>query len=107
MENHNVRPPKNISKEKKKQALLDERIRNQVEGKFGNVKRRYSLNRVMAKRDNTSENVIAIAFLVMNLSTLLRKLIGILLSFFQKNLNLGLFNYRNLSFRRKRKVLFI
>ena len=29
------KPPTNISKEKKKQALEDERIRNAIEGKFG------------------------------------------------------------------------
>ena len=29
------RPPANVSKEKKKQALEDERIRNTIEGKFG------------------------------------------------------------------------
>ena len=34
------RPPANISKEQKKQALEDERIRNCIEGKFGQGKRR-------------------------------------------------------------------
>jgi hypothetical protein len=34
------RPPKNISKETKKQAVDDERIRNSIEGKFGQAKRR-------------------------------------------------------------------
>lgn len=63
------RPPANISKEKKKQALEDERIRNCIEGKFGQAKRRFSLNKVMAKLSHTSETVIAITFLVMNLST--------------------------------------
>ena len=29
------RPPANVSKETKKQALEDERIRNAIEGKFG------------------------------------------------------------------------
>jgi transposase, IS5 family len=55
-----------VSKSKKKQALEDERIRNAIEGKFGQGKRRFSLNRVMAKLDNTSGTVIAITFLVMN-----------------------------------------
>jgi hypothetical protein len=41
--------------------------------KFGQGKRRFSLDRVMAKLDNTSQTAIAIAFLVMNLSTLLRR----------------------------------
>ena len=67
------RPPKNLSKSIKKQAQLDERIRNSIEGKFGEAKRRFSLGRVMAKLDNTSETSIAITFLVMNLSALLRQ----------------------------------
>ena len=46
------RPPKNLSNEKKKQARLDEGIRNLIEGKFGEAKRRFSLGRVMAKLDN-------------------------------------------------------
>ena len=97
------RPPKNVSKEAKKQAQIDEKIRSQVEGKFGNAKRRYGLNRVMAKLSNTSETAIAITFLVMNLSTLLRQLIGLFLSFFQKNLQRRVFYYQNLSFTKKRQ----
>ncbi|MEG3927724.1 IS5 family transposase [Microcoleus sp. D3_18a_C4] len=73
------RPPTNISKEKKKQALEDERIRNAIEGKFGQGKRRFGLNRVMAKLDNTSETVIAITFLVMNLSTWWRRVFCVFL----------------------------
>lgn len=67
------RPPKNLSKTIKEQARLDEGIRNSIEGKFGEAKRRFSLGRVMAKLDNTSETSIAITFLVMNLSALLRQ----------------------------------
>ena len=63
------RPPVNVSKEKKKQALEDDRVRNAIEGKFGEGKRRFGLNRIMAKLDNTSQTTIAITFLVMNLST--------------------------------------
>jgi transposase len=40
------RPPANVSKSKKRQALEDERIRNAIEGKFGQGKRRFGLNRV-------------------------------------------------------------
>lgn len=68
------RPPKNISKSTKKQAQLDERVRSCIEGKFGEGKRRFSLNCVMAKLANTAETTIAISFLAMNLSTLLRQL---------------------------------
>jgi|688.fasta_scaffold279397_1 hypothetical protein len=67
------RPPKEVSKEKKEEARSDERVRNAIEGKFGQGKRRFSLGRVMAKLPETSETVIAMNFLLMNLSTLLQK----------------------------------
>ncbi len=66
------RPAKNVSKETKKIAHNDEIIRNSIEGKFGQAKRRYSLNLVMTKLPQTSETSIAITFLVMNLSAILR-----------------------------------
>jgi transposase, IS5 family len=68
------RPPKIIDREAKKQAQLDERFRSRIEGKFGEAKRRFSLDRVMTKLSETSQTAIAIIFLVMNLSTLLRQL---------------------------------
>ena len=67
------RPPKTISKLTKRQAQLDERIRSCIEGKFGEAKRRSSLDRVMTKIASTSEVTIAISFLVMNISKLLRQ----------------------------------
>lgn len=67
------RPRKNVSQEAKKQAVNDERVRNEIEGKFGQGKRRYGLARIMAKLRKTAETAIAISFLVMNLSTLLRQ----------------------------------
>jgi transposase, IS5 family len=67
------RPPKIIDREAKKQAQLDERFRSRIEGKFGEAKRRFSLGRVMTKLAETSQTAIAITFLVMNLSTLLRQ----------------------------------
>ncbi len=79
------RPPANVSRAQKKQALEDERIRNAIEGKFGICKRRFSLNRVMAKLPHTSQTAMAITFLVMNLSTLLRQVLGIFLSFKQNH----------------------
>jgi hypothetical protein len=79
------RPPKNVSKQKKKQAQEDERIRNSIEGKFGQAKRRFSLSRVMAKLSHTSVTAIAITFLVMNLSTHLSRLFYAFLCRFLKN----------------------
>ena len=73
-----------MSKEKKKQATYDERIRQAIEGKFGQGKRRSGLNRVMAKLDNTSQTAIAITFLVMNLSTWLLRVFCVFLCRFTK-----------------------
>jgi hypothetical protein len=67
------RPPKvteaNAQKLKaeRQQARQDEIDRNAVEGKFGQGKRRYSLNRIMTKLSGTSETAIMLSFLVMNL----------------------------------------
>jgi hypothetical protein len=58
----------------RKQTLEDAKVRNQIEGKFGQAKRRFSLNRVMTKLANTSETAIAITFLVMNLEALLKQI---------------------------------
>jgi len=77
------RPPKNISVESKKQSQEDERVRNCIEGKFGQGKRRFSLNKIMTKLPSTSATAIAIIFLVMNLSTLLKEFLSL---FFVKNL---------------------
>ncbi len=83
------RPPKNLGKEIKKQANLDERFRNIIEGKFGQAKRRYSLNCIMTKLPSTSETSIAITFLVMNLSTLLRQVYCLFMSLFLNSDKLG------------------
>jgi transposase, IS5 family len=81
------RPPKNTSIQAKKQATDDEGIRNRIEGKFGQGKRRFSLGRIMTKLENTSRTSIAITFLVMNLSRLLKEaLIAFLGQFFPTTL---------------------
>ena len=51
----------------KQQARDDERLRVQIEGKFGQAKRRFGLSRVMAKLADTATSAIAITFLVLNL----------------------------------------
>jgi hypothetical protein len=78
------RPPAYVSPEQKKQALDSEKIRNEIEGKFGQAKRRFSLERVMAKLPNTSRTAIAITFLVMNLSTALRRFFCVFLCLLAK-----------------------
>lgn len=68
------RPKKNPSRIERHQARDDERSRIPIEGVLGRGKTRYSLSRIMAKRRDTSETTIALAFLVMNLDMLLRQL---------------------------------
>ncbi|WP_371265370.1 IS5 family transposase [Pleurocapsa sp. PCC 7319] len=83
------RPPKNVSKSTKKQARDDERFRNAIEGKFGQAKRRYGLNCIMAKLSKTAETSIAVTFLVINLSTLLRQVSCLFLSLFLNTYKFG------------------
>ena len=67
------RRPQHVSTEDKQQAAADEAIRNTVEGKFGQGKRRFGLARIMAKLASTSAAQISLSFLVMNLQLALRR----------------------------------
>jgi IS5 family transposase len=51
----------------------------QLRANLGQGKRRFGLNLVMAKLDNTSQTAIAITFLVMNLSTWWRRVFCVFL----------------------------
>ena len=71
------RPRKDDNQDlKTKQEKQDLRERVLIEGKIGEGKRRYSMARIMAKLPNTSESVIGIIFLVMNLEKKLRILLA-------------------------------
>ena len=78
-----------LVKKIKNQLAYDERVRNAIEGKFGQAKRRYRLNCIMAKLPETSETSIAITFLVIDLSTRLRQVNWIFLSLFIHPYKLG------------------
>lgn len=82
------RPPrdKTIYNEQKRMERMEAGERNAVEGKFGEGKRFYSLNRLMTRLQHTSEVGIHLVFLVMNLEKVLR---DILLSMLR-----WLFDYR-------------
>jgi hypothetical protein len=72
------RPPKQSDEEKKaakKQARQDELDRIPIEGKFGQGKRHFGLNRVMAKLANTGKTSIIITFIVMNLEKWLKAIL--------------------------------
>ena len=64
-----------LLKEQRRQERKESGIRNSVEGKFGEGKRVYGLDRLMTRLEDTSETVIAITILVMNLEKRLRVLI--------------------------------
>lgn len=53
-------------------AYQDAVDRNPIEGKFGEGKRKYGLGRISARLRETSETVISLQFLVMNLEKVLR-----------------------------------
>jgi hypothetical protein len=63
------RPPKDVKlrKEQKEIRRQDEAVRNAVEGCFGVAKRRYKLDRILTKIKGSSESLIALVFMVMNL----------------------------------------
>jgi len=60
------------AKAHKQQIREDENARIPVEGKFGQCKRKYSMNRIMTKLKNTSETTIAMTILVVNLMKMLK-----------------------------------
>lgn len=58
-----------------RQQRQDELDRIPIEGKFGQAKRRFTLARVMAKLAETSEAVILVSFIVMNLEKILSQIL--------------------------------
>jgi IS5 family transposase len=70
------RPSKATDPKQRRQERMLERTRNAIEGKFGEGKRRYRLGRIMARLKETSESVIMLQFLVMNLEKRLRVLLS-------------------------------
>lgn len=70
------RPPKDkaLYEKQKRQERDEAGERNAIEGKFGEAKRRYGLDRVMARLSETSNTTIHLTILVMNLKKRLRDL---------------------------------
>ena len=68
------RPPKEqkLVKQQRRRIREDEVARIPVEGKLGNGKRRNGLDRIMAKREDTSETVVGMIVLVMNIEKVMR-----------------------------------
>jgi len=85
------RPKKKIETEEKKQMRQDELVRNAIEGKFGQGKRRYRLACIRGKLPETSGSMIALVFLVMNLEKILK---GVFLRFLWEWILSGLYRHR-------------
>ena len=85
------RPPKETDKAIKKQERTDSSNRNAVEGKFGEGKVKYGLDRIMARLKDSSETVIALSFLCMNLGRRLRVLLRFFLFWLERT-----FKYREI-----------
>jgi len=64
-------------------ANQDASERNAVEGKFGEGKRKYGLDLIRARLQETSETVVVLQFLIMNLE---RKLRVLFLKFLQNTI---------------------
>lgn len=84
------RPPKDkqIYDEQKRLERQEAGERNAIEGKFGEGKRRYGLDRVMTRLDESSNTVIHLTIVVMNLKKRLRDL----LASFSRTINLSRYN---------------
>ena len=82
----------NIKKLKSQKRIerIDNRIRNEIEGKLGEGKRCYGLGCIMAKLQETSECVIHLQFLVMNLQ---RKLRLLFVRFFLARFELSMYGF--------------
>ncbi|MCL6631333.1 MAG: IS5 family transposase [Alicyclobacillus herbarius] len=72
------RPSKEAIAEHQRIGRLDAGERNAVEGKFGEGKRKYGLGLIRARLRQTSETVIALQLLVMNLNRKLRLLLWLI-----------------------------
>ena len=75
------RPPKETDKSVLRQQRQDASRRNAIEGKFGEGKTGYGLDRIMARLKDSSETVIAMSFFCMNLGRRLRDFLRFFLSF--------------------------
>jgi hypothetical protein len=87
----------------RRQRRQDELDRIPIEGKFGQGKRRFTLNRIMAKLAETSEAVIMVSFIVMNLEKILSSIVSLLL-FFMSSLQERLFALLRSHIRAKKRV---
>ena len=80
------RPPLDEGKleERKRVEREDAAKRNEVEGKFGEGKRKYGLDRIRGKLPETSDSIIILQFIIMNLWRMLRDILSFFLESVEK-----------------------
>jgi hypothetical protein len=88
---------------RKRKQKMEQGIRNQVEGKFGQGKNGYNLNKVRARTLKTSESWIAAIFFVMNLIRFGKEF---LFSFLQEVLS-SLFSAPDIFIRHQNEYIFV
>lgn len=86
--------PAKLTKEEKRLIRTETRLRSQIEGKFGEGKRKYDLDLVKTKTMHTSESWIAAVFFVMNLAHWMR--LDFVASFLKAILSRILNNFKEL-----------
>jgi IS5 family transposase len=87
----------------KRKQKIEQGIRNQVEGKFGQGKNGYNLNKVRARTSRTSESWIAAIFFVMNLIRFSKEF---LFSFLKEALS-SLFSVPDIFNRYQNELIFV
>ena len=80
------RPPKDEKKlaEIRRHEREDAGKRNEVEGKFGEGRRKYGLDLIRGKLPETSESMMALQFIIMNLWRMLRDSLSFFLESVEK-----------------------
>ncbi|MBC5836691.1 transposase, partial [Flavobacterium muglaense] len=86
------KPKEDLSRYEKTKLKNERGERNHIEGKFGQGKSKYKLNKIMARLAQTSESWIGAIFFVMNILKLSKEyfwlfLNGLILSLFLRNPN--------------------
>ena len=80
------KPKIELSPAQKKVAQMEKNERNHIEGKFGQGKSRYNLNKIMAKLQDTAQSWISAIFFVMNILKLSRVSCALILKAFILNI---------------------
>ncbi len=74
------KPKEDLSRYEKDKLKKERGERNHIEGKFGQGKSKYKLNKILARLEQTSESWIAAIFFVMNILKLCKEYFWLVLN---------------------------